>query len=210
MNVEIENDYKNQGGITMSTTSKIKNALVQMLNEEENKAGLTVSEVWNKLEQTEFKAELFNKAGERRNGTLVGLTTRIKEGKVEGIKVVKNSANNLVYVASSNQVEYLVNLTSKYIEETTKSKIKKESLDTNQQTVVKNFEEELIKLHQLSEKLKKVSDEVEKAKLEQKVEPTPEVKKPVEKVKEKASAEKTKKGKPEVKTTQKTTDTAKK
>ncbi|MGG5341644.1 hypothetical protein [Enterococcus sp. AZ192] len=102
----------------MSTTAKIKNALVAMLNEEENKAGLTFSEVWDKLEQTDFKNELYNSKGEKCSGTLIGLTTRIKQNKVEGIKVIKNS-NQLVYVSSSNEIEYLVNLTEKYLQQAT-------------------------------------------------------------------------------------------
>lgn len=209
MNVAIETDYKKQGGIQMSTTSKIKAELVRLLNLEENKAGLTVSEVWEKLEQSDFKSELYNSKGEKRAGTLVGLTTRIKQGKVEGLKVIKNSANNLVYVSSSNQVDFLVNQTEKYLKEATNFKLKTEDFSAEQRKVIENYGSILTKLQEENIKLKKVSDEVEKAKLDEKVEPALK-EKDVEKPKEKVTAEKTKKEKPEVKTNKKTTDTAKK
>lgn len=144
----------------MSTTAKIKEELVRLLSLEENKAGLTVNQVWEKLEQTDFKEELYNSKGERRNGTLVGLTTRIKNGQVDGIKVVKNSTNNLVYVASSNQVEYLFNLTDKYLKEATAYKLKSTDFTVEQKKVIESYTKVLNTLKQESMKLKKVSEEI--------------------------------------------------
>ena len=151
----------------MSTTAKIKNELIRLLSEEENKAGLTTNQVWEKLEQADFKEELYNPKGERRAGTLVGLTTRIKSGKVEGLKVIKNSSNKLVYVLSSNQVDFLVGLTEKYLKEATNFKLKTENFNDKQRKVIENYSSILPKLQEANIKLQKLADEVEKEKLEQ-------------------------------------------
>ncbi|MBW9322381.1 hypothetical protein FG877_02215 [Enterococcus casseliflavus] len=157
----------------MSTTAKIKNELVRLLSLEENKAGLTFSEVWEKLEQTDFKEELYNVKGERRSGTLVGLTTRIKQNKVQGIKVIKNN-NQLVYISSNNEIEYLVNLTEKYLQQATTYKLKADKYSDDQRKVITEYGSILTQLQEISKKLKLVSDEVELAKVavKSKEEPT--------------------------------------
>ncbi|WP_438776715.1 hypothetical protein [Enterococcus sp. DIV0170] len=38
-----------------------------------------------------LKVELYNSDGVRREGVLTGITTRIKNGKIDGIKVIKEN-----------------------------------------------------------------------------------------------------------------------
>lgn len=90
----------------MSTTSKVLNKMQVLLTE--NESGLKTEELWVELlKDKELGKELIDKNGKRRNGVVVGLTTRIKNGKVENIKVVKNSKNQLVYIASANSLDFI-------------------------------------------------------------------------------------------------------
>ncbi|MGM0112829.1 hypothetical protein [Enterococcus sp. DIV0187] len=145
----------------MSTTSKIKEELIRLLNEEENKAGLTFSEVWDKLEQTDFKEELYNDKKEKRIGCLVGLSTRIRKGKIQGLKILKNSSNELVFVSSSNEIDYLMKLTEKFVKDTTNIQVKTDNYSKEKIEVIEGYNSLLEQLKQYVKKLEKVSSDVE-------------------------------------------------
>ncbi|MBO0421438.1 hypothetical protein [Enterococcus plantarum] len=71
----------------MSTTAKVLEKMNLLLKE--NESGLTSEELWVELMlDKELSKELVDKNGNRRNGVVVGLTTRIKTGKVDNIKVI--------------------------------------------------------------------------------------------------------------------------
>lgn len=81
---------KEKKRIKLSTSTKVINALQIMLSEEKYKNGASYNEVWARLESIPaLKTELYNSAGKRREGVLTGITTRIKEEKISGIKVIK-------------------------------------------------------------------------------------------------------------------------
>ncbi|MBO0467477.1 hypothetical protein JZO73_07995 [Enterococcus plantarum] len=73
----------------MSTTAKVLEKMNMLLAN--NESGLTSEELWAELMSDK---ELVDKNGNRRNGVVVGLTTRIKTGKVENIKVIKTMIIN--------------------------------------------------------------------------------------------------------------------
>lgn len=177
----------------MSTTSKIKNELVRLLSQEENRAGLTFSEVWKKLEQTDFSKELYNDKGEKRLGTLVGLTTRIKQNKIEGLKVVKVD-NQLLYVASDNELEFLINTTKKYLNQVINYQLNDE--------YTKLEESSILEFKQALSTLNKATRQVESACFEKNTTELKTTKNEIKKeetIKEKASVKETKKEKEMVK-----------
>ncbi len=146
----------------MSATTKVKMELKKLLNLEENSNGLTFKEVWEKLEETELKNELYNKKGEKRLGLLTGLSTRIKEGKVEGIKIIKNSENKIIYVSNNTQVEFLCTLTSRYLQEVNKLEVNKEKLSKKQKEKMKIFKNNIIELETQNKELKKIAIKLNK------------------------------------------------
>lgn len=83
---------KEKKRIKLSTTAKVINALQIMLSEEKYKNGASYNEVWARLESIPaLKTELYNYDGIRREGVLTGITTRIKNEQIDGIKVVKEN-----------------------------------------------------------------------------------------------------------------------
>ena len=196
----------------MSTTLKIKKELIRLVNLEEYSAGLTVKEAWKQLEKTDFAKELYNSKGQRRDGTLVGLTTRIKSGKVEGLKVVKNSDYRIVYVADGNELDYLSNLTNKFLSEADNFKVKAEDYSKEQQKILEEYSKALTQLKNSTVKLKKVADEVEVKKLKTETATAIEQKdkKAVDNIKEKPTTTKTELKKANTETSKKVTSTAKK
>lgn len=149
----------------MSTTTKVKEELIRLLNLEENSNGLTFTEVWEKLEETELKNELYNKKGKKRLGLLTGLSTRIKEGKIEGVKIIKNSENRVIYVSNNNQVDYLFTLTSRYLKEAKSLETRSLKLSKKQKEQMEKFEENLQSLDQKNKEIKKIASEIEKKKI---------------------------------------------
>ncbi|MDT2531958.1 hypothetical protein P7D93_19035 [Enterococcus raffinosus] len=188
----------------MSTTSKIKNELVRLLSLEENKAGLTFSQVWKKLEQTDFSKELYNDNGEKRLGTLVGLTTRIKKNKIEGLKVVKVD-NQLLYVGSNNELEFLINTTKKYLNQVINYQLNDEYTKLEESSILE-FKQVLSTLNKATKQVESASFEKNATELKTtKVEIVPKEKNmkkaPVKETKKEES--KSKKKKSDTKTTKK-------
>ena len=67
------------------------------LSKEENVGGVSSKQLWKYFESIPaIKKEIY-KDGVRREGVLTGLTTRIKSGQIEGIKVEKRD-KHLFYV----------------------------------------------------------------------------------------------------------------
>ncbi|MFY1068608.1 hypothetical protein [Enterococcus sp. AD013-P3] len=199
----------------MSTTSKIKDKLIKLVNMEQYKGGITFGQVWAELERSEFSAELFNSKGEKRSGTLVGLTTRIKANKVPGVRVVKDSNNRLLYVSDSSKYGYYVQATEEFLQKVWDITEAGGELTKQQVQVVKDYKECLMLLRTTGMRLDTLNDELmaqakkpDAPKNEPATQPTK--KAPVEKVAPTADKKDITQPKPKAQTKEKATDTAKK
>lgn len=121
-----------------TTTSKIKDALLKMVNDPKNKAGLTFGQVWDELERSDFKDELYDKNGKKRLGTLVGLTSRVQNGKVEGLQVIKQGSTRL-YISDRSSIDFLVGLTTQYLQKFDEFKIDPADLTSKQAEELKKL-----------------------------------------------------------------------
>lgn len=81
----------------ISTSQKVLKAMEIYLGREENLGGVSSKQLWQHLESIPaIKKEIY-KNGVRREGILTGLTTRIKNGQIKGIKVEKRN-KHLFYI----------------------------------------------------------------------------------------------------------------
>ena len=81
----------------ISTTQKVLKAMEIYLDREENFAGVSSKDLWKHLESIPaIKLEIYRN-GKRRDNIMTGITTRIREGKIQGIKVEKRD-KHLYYV----------------------------------------------------------------------------------------------------------------
>ncbi|MBO0467052.1 hypothetical protein JZO73_05835 [Enterococcus plantarum] len=149
----------------MSTTAKVLNKMQVLLTE--NESGLKTEELWIELlKDKELGKELIDTDGKRRNGIVVGLTTRIKNGKVENIKVVKNSKNQLVYIASANSLDFINKRTMEFINDVEKIGFgKPKDYSEDDKKIVKKYEQVIKELYKASLGLSSLSDKVEKEKI---------------------------------------------
>lgn len=103
--------------LKLSATAQIKEAMEVILKKKENEGGLTFNDLWDKLEDNkELKKLMYNKENKKRVGILQGLSNRVKDGKIDNIKIIKKG-NNSVFIYFSNKLEYLSRLTKTYLEE---------------------------------------------------------------------------------------------
>lgn len=146
----------------MSTTAKVLEKMHILLKE--NESGLTSDKLWEELmSDKELSKELIDKNGNRRNGVVVGLTTRIKNGKVENIKVIKNSSNKLVYIASKNNMNFVSKLTNKFIGDVQKLEFTDlEELSAADKKVLKDYEKAITNLIKTSVNIERLSEKIEK------------------------------------------------
>lgn len=149
----------------MSTTSKVLNKMQVLLLE--NESGLNTEELWIELlKDKELGKELIGKDGKRRSGVVVGLTTRIKNGKVDNLKVVKNSNNQLVYIASANNLDFINKTTQKFINDVEKIGFGKlKDYTAEDKKVVKKYEQVMKELYKASLGLSDLSEKLEKEKI---------------------------------------------
>ncbi|MGM0110687.1 hypothetical protein [Enterococcus sp. DIV0187] len=141
----------------VSTTQKVLKAMRIMLAEEKNRAGLSYKEVWTRLESIPaLKKELYID-GKRREGIVVGLTTRIKENKIDGIKIIKKD-NRVLYISHSNDFEFLHQVTSNFIEQVEDIK-SNENYSKKQKELLCNYQELIYELRQLHPLMLKESEE---------------------------------------------------
>lgn len=84
--------------IKTSTSQKVLKAMRIYLAKEENADGVSSKNLWEHLESIPaIKLEIYGSNGKRREGVLTGLTTRIRLGQIQGIKVKKRN-KHLFYV----------------------------------------------------------------------------------------------------------------
>lgn len=150
----------------MSTTAKVLEKMYILLKE--NESGLTSDKLWEELmSDSTLSKELIDKNGNRRNGVVVGLTTRIKNGKVENVKVIKNSSNQLVYIASKNNMNFVSKLTNKFIGDVQKLEFTDlEELSAADKKVLKDYEKAITNLIKTSVNIERLSEKIEKEKAE--------------------------------------------
>lgn len=146
----------------MSTTAKVLEKMYILLKE--NESGLTSDKLWEELmSDSTLSKELIDKNGNRRNGVVVGLTTRIKNGKVENIRVIKNNDNKLVYIACENSLDYVNKLTLKFIGDIKKLEMGDlKELSAEDKKIVKEFEKSINNLSKATINLEKLSEKIEK------------------------------------------------
>lgn len=146
----------------MSTTAKVLEKMYNLLSK--NESGLTSDELWEELmSDNELSKELIDKNGKRRNGVVVGLTTRIKSGKIENIRVLKGSDNKLVYISSSCNLEFVSKLTNKFISDIEKIEFGGlKELSAGDKKVLKDYEKAITNLIKMSTNLEKLSGKIEK------------------------------------------------
>lgn len=146
----------------MSTTAKVLEKMYNLLSK--NESGLTSEELWEELmSDKELSKELLDKNGKRRNGVVVGLTTRIKNCKVDNIRVIKNSNNKLVYIASGNNLNFVGKLTNKFIVDVRKLEFMDlKDLSAEDKKVLKDYEKAITNLTKMSANLEKLSEKIEK------------------------------------------------
>lgn len=122
-----------------STTQKVLKALLVMLNREGNEEGLTAKEVWVGLESiAALKSELYDERGQRRNNILTGLTTRIKQGKVAGVRVIRDN-NKLVYIAVRDELEFLRVITQSYLQQVSEVNLDSDNYTEDERVAIKHF-----------------------------------------------------------------------
>ncbi|MBL1228027.1 hypothetical protein IW492_02125 [Enterococcus sp. BWB1-3] len=151
----------------MSTTSKVLKKLYYVLGEKSE--GITVSDFWDYLfEDKELAKELIYD-GQRREGIVVGLQTRIKKGgkSVEGIKIIKNADGKNVFILNNNNLSYLTSVTEKYLKEATKIKleVKDYTFTKGEQTIINKFEKALKELENTNASLEKLASKIEEQKI---------------------------------------------
>lgn len=146
----------------MSTTAKVLEKMNMLLAK--NESGLTSVKLWEELMSDKgLSKELLDKNGKRRNGVVVGLTTRIKNGKVENIRVIKNNDNKLVYIACENNLGYVNKLTHKFIGDIKKLEFGDlKELSAEDKKIVKEFEKSINSLNKATINLEKLSEKIEK------------------------------------------------
>ncbi|MGM0214127.1 hypothetical protein [Enterococcus sp. AZ109] len=107
----------------MSTTSKLLKKLYCVLGEKSE--GNTVSEFLDYLFGDEELAKELVFQGERREGVVGELQTRIKKGgkSVEGIKIIKNAEGKNVFILDNSNLSYVSDVTVKFLIEATKIKL---------------------------------------------------------------------------------------
>lgn len=151
----------------MSTTAKVLEKMHILLKE--NESGLTSDKLWGELmSDSTLSKELIDKNGNRRNGVVVGLTTRIKNGKVENIRVIKNNDNKLVYIACENNLGYVKKLTHKFIGDIKKLEFGDfKELSAEDKKIVKEFEKSINNLNKATINLEKLSEKIEKVKVKE-------------------------------------------
>ena len=151
----------------MSTTSKVLKKLYYVLGEKSE--GITVSEFWDYLFDDEELAKELVFDGQRREGIVVGLQTRIKKGgkAVEGIKIIKNADGKNVFILNDNNLGYLTSVNTKYLKEATKIKldVKGYSFTKAEQTTINKFEKATKELENLNAALEKLATKIEKQKI---------------------------------------------
>ncbi|MBO0424160.1 hypothetical protein JZO84_14965 [Enterococcus plantarum] len=151
----------------MSTTSRVLKKLYTVLGEKSE--GITVSEFWEYLFEDKELAKELMFDGERREGIVVGLQTRIKKGgkAVEGIKIIKNVEGKNVFILNDNNLNYLGSVTHKYIKEATKIKleVKDYSFSKAEQTIINKFEKTLKELESTNTALEKLASKIEEQKV---------------------------------------------
>ncbi|MBO0467497.1 hypothetical protein JZO73_08095 [Enterococcus plantarum] len=152
----------------MSTTAKVLEKMNMLLAN--NESGLTSEELWAELmSDKELSKELVDKNGNRRNGVVVGLTTRIKTGKVENIKVIKNNDNKLVYISCKNNIEFVNKLTNKFIEDIKKLEMGDlKELSAEDKKIVKEFEKGIKNLNNANDNLEKLSQKIQEKQVKKK------------------------------------------
>lgn len=142
----------------ISTTQKVLNALRVMLNQEENRDGLTLKEVWTRLDSIPaIKKEIYGADGKRRENILTGLTTRIKNHQIQGIRVMKNSDNKLTFIAISNDFEYLKRITEDYLKNVSNLKLETEECTEEEKVALSHFKQIITYLEKLDELLKAIA-----------------------------------------------------
>lgn len=151
----------------MSTTSKVLKKLYYVLGEKSE--GITVSEFWDYLFDDEELAKELVFDGQRREGIVVGLQTRIKKGgkAVEGIKIFKNADGKNVFILNDNNFGYLTSVSTKYLKEATKIEldVKGYSFTKAEQTIINKFEKTTKELENVNEALEKLATKIEKQKI---------------------------------------------
>lgn len=149
----------------MSTTAKVLNKMQGLLSK--NESGLNSEELWEELlKDKELGKELIGKDGKRRSGVVVGLTTRIKNGKIENLKVIKNGKNQLVYIASANSLDFINKRTMEFINDIEKIGLGKlKDYSDEDKKVIKKYEQVTKELYKASLGLSDLSDKLEKEKI---------------------------------------------
>lgn len=101
----------------MSATVQIKSKLEIILKKKGNENGLTFNEAWEKLEEDkELKKLMYNKENKKRVGLLQGISNRVKDNKIDNIKLIKKSGKS-VFIYFDNTLEYINLLTKNYLED---------------------------------------------------------------------------------------------
>lgn len=151
--------------VITSTTSKVLNKMQVLLLE--NESGLNSEELWTELlKDKELGKELIDKNGKRRSGVVVGLTTRIKNGKIENLKVIKNGKNQLVYIASANSLDFINKRTMEFINDIEKIGLGKlKDYSDEEKKVIKKYEQVTKELYKASLGLGSLSEKMEKEKI---------------------------------------------
>jgi hypothetical protein len=151
----------------MSTTSKVLKKLYYVLGEKSE--GITVSEFWDYLFEDKVLSEELVFQGERREGVVVGLQTRIKKGgkSVEGIKIIKNAEGKNVFILDNNNLSYVSDVTVKFLNEATKMEleVKDYTFTKAEQTIITKFEKVLKDLEGANRALKDLVVKIEEGKV---------------------------------------------
>ncbi|ALS38493.1 hypothetical protein ABID30_002195 [Enterococcus rotai] len=146
----------------MSTTSKVLKKLYTVLGEKSE--GITVSEFWNYLFEDKELAKELVFDGERREGIVVGLQTRIKKGgkAVEGIKIIKNVEGKNVFILTNNNLNYLAGISNKYLQEAISIKLEVQdyAFNKSEQAIIDKYGKALEELERLNSDLEKIADKI--------------------------------------------------
>ncbi|PZL73030.1 hypothetical protein CI088_09155 [Enterococcus plantarum] len=146
----------------MSTTSKVLKKLYYILGEKSE--GITVSEFWNYLFEDKELAKELVFDGERREGIVVGLQTRIRKGgkAVEGIKIIKNGEGKNVFILNNNNLNYLAGVSNKYLKEATTVKLEVQDyvFNKSEQLIINKYGNALEELERLNSDLEKIADKI--------------------------------------------------
>lgn len=136
----------------MSITYKVRNAIPKILKK--SKRRLSFNELFEKLKEEEFGAELVNDSGEDRTGILRGIINKLEAKPIPNLGIEKRGSN-VYYVYISSELSQLELVVQNFLDEVKNQKLLTANIldfSIEERTQFLKYQDLISKLYDLSNK----------------------------------------------------------